>query len=432
MDKKNLVSYAKNIGAYFSASLIPMALNLVANPFIALNMSPKDFAITGYFTSFSTLLTPIINFYFLHYYSKRFYECNDVERLKLKAAVFKMLVVYSFIASFFCLIGVLGYIKVFNTELQFDIFPYLPLAILAIPLSGIYNLELTDYKMEKKSKNYFNLSVTTGVLNTVSVVIMVVVLKMAAFGKLFAPFLINFSIFIYLLAKHRNLWKIEIEKSYIKKMFVFCWPLATAAMLGYFTNGFDKTYLESVGDVTEYGYYCVASSMAAYLHVFSTAIFNTFTPDVYEAIAKHNNRKLIRTFGIQQGMIGVLVVLFVIFCPIIIYLLTAGRYMESTTYTRIMAVATLTQTFYFNINCFTIAKGYPKLSMWTSIIGSGLIIVSMSFVVKQWTYIGGAWMVSVSYLLLVLVNIILLYSVSGKEKSVRFIKGIINYRSKEN
>lgn len=423
--RPELLRTIRSITAYFSASAIPLMLNLIANPFIAMNMSPEDFAITGYYTSFSTLLTPLINFYFLHYYSKRYFECNKEERAILKATIFKLLIVYSLIASVLCLLGVFGYIKLFNTDIHFSIFPYLPLAILSIPLTGIYNLELTDYKMQKNGKKYFHLSVTAGVINTIAVVVLVVVLKLGAFGKLLAPLSINLGIFLYLLIKHSDLWQIHTGKSYIVSMFKFCWPLTIAAMLGYFTNGFDKTYLETVGDVTEYGYYCVASSIAAYLYVFSTAVYNTFTPDVYEAIASHNNPKLLKTFGIQQGMNGLIVILFVLFCPLLIYILTAGRYIESTTYARILAVATFTQTFYFNINCFTIAKGYPKLSMWTSILGGGLIVVAMSYVVKHWTYTGGAWMVSFSYIILVLVNIVLLFGAAGKEKSIGFIRSVI-------
>lgn len=426
MNKTQLFKYSKNIGTYFGASLIPMILSLLANPLIAMNMAPEDFAIVGYFTSFSTLLTPVVNFYFLHYYTKKYYEYNENERIELKAALFKLLVVYSFIATIFCLIGVWGYIKIFNKGIQFDLLPYLPLAILSMPLTGIYNLELTDYKMEKNSKSYFRLSVASGVINTVAVVLMVVVLKMAAFGKLLAPFLVSLGIFIYLIIKHKDLWKIKVGKNYIISMFNFCWPLATASMLGYFTNGFDKTYLESIGNVNEYGIYCVASSMAAYLHVFSTAIYNTFTPDVYEAIAKKNNGKLIKTFALQQGLTGAVVIVFVIFCPIIIYLLTAGRYMESVSYTRIMSIATFTQSFYYSINCFTIAKGFPKLSMTTSIISSALIVLSMSFVVKQWQFMGGAWMVSLSYLILFGVNVFLLVIAAGRKRSKNYLEELIN------
>lgn len=401
-----------------------MILNLVSNPFIAMNMSPEDFAITGYYTSFNSLLLPLINFYFLHYYNKRYFECNDEERHLLKAALFKLLTIYSIIASFVCLIGVFGYIKVFNPNIQFSIFPYLPLAILSIPLTGIYNLELTDYKMQKNSKSFLHLSVTSGVINTITVVIMVVVLKMAALGKLLAPFIISFGLFLYLIIKHRDLWKVRVNYSYILEIFKFCWPLALADMLGYFTNGFDKTFLESVGNVTEYGYYCVASSMAAYLYVFSTAIYNTFTPDVYEAISSHNNSKMMKTFGVELALITIVVSMFILFCPLIIRILTAGRYMESTPYTRVMAMATFFQTFNFSINIFTIAKGYTKLALAVKIIGSILIVAAMFVFVKRWAYMGGALVVSLSSLILFGVNFILLVFVAGKSKSLAFMRSL--------
>ena len=88
--------------------------------------------------------------------------------------------------------------------------------------------------------------------------------------------------------------------------------------------------------------------------------------------------------------------------------------------------ATLTQTFYFNINCFTIAQGYPKLSMLTSIIGSVLIIFFMWLFVRKWTYTGGAWMVSLSYIILFVVNVALLVVVAGRYKSINFIRNILN------
>ncbi len=57
----------KAILTYFGASLIPMLLNLVANPWIAKNMDPRDYAISGYDTSYSSLRSPIIIYYLIRY-----------------------------------------------------------------------------------------------------------------------------------------------------------------------------------------------------------------------------------------------------------------------------------------------------------------------------------------------------------------------------
>lgn len=422
----NIKRTAQSITRYFSASLIPMVLSFVANPFIAMNMEPEDYAISGYFGSFGALISPLINFYFLQFYIKRYYEVKTEERQKLKAALYKVFLSYSVIMTVLCMFGILVYIKVFNPEIDIPIFPYLPLAILPSAFTTFYVLEQADYKMQKDSKKYTSFSLFKGIVQIALTVLLVVFMKTGAFGKLFGPFILDLGLFIYLIYKNRNLLKIKVDYQYIRQMFIFCWPLALAAMLGYFTNGFDKTYLETIGNTTEYGIYIVGASMAGYLHVFSSAISNTFQPDIYEAIATHNNRKMLKVFGVQLGMLSIVVIVFILLCPYLIYVLTAGRYMASTTYTRIISIATVTSALYFNINCFTIAKGYPKMSMWTSIIGSGLIIAAMWFAVKQWTYMGGAWMASFSYIIFFVVNILLLICVSNKKRMLNFIKSLRN------
>lgn len=420
----NIKRTAQSITRYFSASLIPMVLSFVANPFIAMNMEPEDYAISGYFGSFGALISPLINFYFLQFYIKRYYEVKTEERQKLKAALYKVFLSYSVIMTVLCMFGILVYIKVFNPEIDIPIFPYLPLAILPSAFTTFYVLEQADYKMQKDSKKYTSFSLFKGIVQIALTVLLVVFMKTGAFGKLFGPFILDLGLFIYLIYKNRNLLKIKVDYQYIRQMFIFCWPLALAAMLGYFTNGFDKTYLETIGNTTEYGIYIVGASMAGYLHVFSGAISNTFQPDVYEAIAKKNNKKLFKTFGLQIGLLALVVVVFLIVCPYVIYILTAGRYVAATKYTRIISIATVTSVLYFNVNCVTIAKGYPKLSMWTSIIGSAIIIFAMSFAIKHWAYIGGAWMASGSYIIFFVVNIILLLFVFDKNRIRNFIKSL--------
>lgn len=408
MKDKNII-LAKHIASYFSASLLPMFLTLLVNPLISLNMTPEDFAISGYYLSFSSLITPLISFYFLQYYIKRYFEYDQNERKKLKSAIVKMLVTYSFLASIGCMLCILGYIFLLDEDFSLPIFPYLPLAVLALPLTGLYNLELAEFKMQRNSKSFFKLSMINGIINAVCLVLFIVVIKLGGIGKLLAPFLANFILFIYVLRKYQNLLKNHIEKSYYKSMFIFCYPLALAAMLGYFTNGFDRTYLEKLNNTIELGYYTVAVSIANILFVCSTAIGNTFQPDVYEAISLGNNRKLLKVFGVQLSILVVIISLFEIICPIAVYLLTAGKYMESTQYTRIICLSTFTSALYFNINCVTIAKGFPNLSLITSVIGSFLIFFLMPIIVDNYGFIGGAWMNSLSYIIFFIVNILLLF-----------------------
>ena len=88
-----------------------MLLNMVINPLIAINMSPADYAIVGYYTAFNTLISPIILFYMLHFYNKCFFELNEENRIRLKATIFKALIVFSGILSVLCLLGIVLYSK---------------------------------------------------------------------------------------------------------------------------------------------------------------------------------------------------------------------------------------------------------------------------------------------------------------------------------
>lgn len=405
---QNIRKYISQLSHYFSASLIPMLLNLVINPLVSLNMNPEDFAITGYYTSFSALISPIIVFYMLHYYNKRYFELDENGREYLRALLFKALIFFSFAVSVICLLILLFYIKIFTSN-SFGTFPYLYMAVLTIPFTGIYNLELADYKMRRESKAYLSLSVFKGIALVVMVLLFVVIFKWGAFGKLLAPLLIEIFVFIYLLYKHREIWQIKTKIYEIFPILKFCWPLALGAALGYFSNGYDKNVLESLGDIDEYGYYCVGSGIAAYLSVFTSSISATFQPDTYEAIINDNKRKLARIVLVRLIMTLAVVILFITFCPLVMKILTAGKYMAAVPYARIFAWVSVTSSIYYIINDYSIARGWPSLYMITTIIGTIAIIFLMPLFIGRFSYYGGAMMNVFSFIILFLINLILIY-----------------------
>lgn len=408
MEKGKAIGYAKNLVTYTSASLIPMLLNLIANPFIAKNMSPEDYAITGYFTSFNTLISPIIIFYLIHYYTKSYFTLDEEGRLKLKATIFKALIFFSFGIAMLCFIAIAVYMTASSASRQFPIFPYLLMTVFAIPLTGIYTLEQTDFKMQRKSRSFFRLSTINGVSLVALNLILIVALKWGAFGRLLAPLAINLSMFIYLAVKHREYFRISFDYGYFKEILKFCLPLTASAMLGYFFNGFDKTYLESLGNVNEYGIYIVGAQMAGFLTTFSTAISATFQPDMYKAIAKNDNRQFLKVSGMTIGLVAITVAAFIIFAPFIVDILTMGRYTAAAPYARILALSTITSTIYYATNNYTIAKGYPRLYLYTTIIGSISMMALVPAATARWEFNGAAAAVVLSYIILTAVNFILL------------------------
>ena len=377
-------------------------------------MSPEDYAISGYYLSFTTLISPIIVFYLVHYYIKEYFKRDDNQRRKLFAIIAKALIWFSGLMSLFCFIALYIYLKYFNTGLSFPIMPYLAMMVFSLPLTGLYSLQQAKLRMEKNAKAFFRLSLINSLLSLALLLLFVVVFKMGAFGKLLAPLAGNLGIFLYLLICYKGVWKTKSSLAEFKPIFIFCVPLALSAMLGYFTHGFSTTYLESIGDTTEYGIYIVGNSIAGYLTVFATAIGNTFQPDLYETTIKRQWRRYAKFCILQVGLISVIALSFIILAPYIISILTAGRYVASTPYAQIIALSTISSSIYFLINNFSIATDRPKLYLYTSMIGSGFIVACMPLAVAKWSFCGGAWMTVLSFGVFGLINLLLLAIVNKK------------------
>ncbi len=406
--RQRIQKYVKSIGTYFAASLIPMVALALVNPLIAMNMSPEDYAVSGYYNSFSQLFSPLVVFYMLHYYSKRYYEVDPEQRQHLRSMLFKALIFFSFLVAALCLAGLLAYILLFKKDFSFPIFPHIALFVFAIPLTGIYKLEQTECRMSRNATGFFRITMAAGMILVAANLIFVVALKLGSLGKLLAPFVTNLLVFIYLAVKHRDMFRDSFSFAEFRSVLVFCLPLALGAMLGYFFNGYDRTYLESLGNINEYGNYIVGAQIAGYLTVLSTAVSSTFQPDIYESIAKKDRRSLVVSCLMQIGLIAAVVLVFIAFCPLIIRLLTAGRYVDATPYARIISLSVITSTIYYIINNYTIAKGYPRLYLYTTAIVSVLTVLVYPPVVRAFGYAGGASMTWISFAMLAAVNLLFL------------------------
>ena len=103
------------------------------------------------------------------------------------------------------------------------------------------------------------------------------------------------------------------------------------------------------------------------------------------------------------------VILFITFCPLVMKILTAGKYMAAVPYARIFAWVSVTSSIYYIINDYSIARGWPSLYMITTIIGTIAIIFLMPLFIGRFSYYGGAMMNVFSFIILFLINLILIY-----------------------
>jgi O-antigen/teichoic acid export membrane protein len=410
-----LLSRVRGIITYFGASAIPLVINLAVNPLIAMNMSPRDYAISGYYCSFSSLIGPLISFYLIGYYLKDYFKLDTEGREELYKEIANALIFLSALISVLCFIGLFIYLTAIKRDLEFPVMPYLALMVFSIPMSGLFSLKLAKLRIERKTKSFFMCSTITSCFGILLTVVMVVILKLGAFGKLLASFIGSLVVFLYMVIENRKLVSLRIPLRRYKELIVFCGPLALGSMMEYFSGGFTNTYLESIGDINEYGYYIVGASMGGYLMTFSLAIMHTFQPDIFEYIAKKNNGKLIKTIAMELLLIGTGVLLFIALAPQIIGLLTAGRYVASANYARIIAMTSFTTMLFYHVNDFSIINNHQHMYLVTTIIGSIFIVIAMKFATQYFSYTGGAWVNVMSNVIFAAVNLVLLVLYRNKK-----------------
>lgn len=387
-----------NLGIYFLAALIPMLLSLVTNPFIAKNMSPTDYAIAGYYTSFNSLFGPLVTFYLLHYYTKRYFELDEQKRLVLKSTLFKMLIFFSSIMFLVALFIVFIYTHFFNSDSEIPFFPFAIMSMIVLPLGGIYSLTLVELRMSRNSRSFFKISAGRGVFGVLVACLFVVGFKWGAYGKLGSALITDLIFFLFVLISNRELWNITFDWHIFKESLRFCWPLVLASMLTFFSNGYDKVMLERGKDLVELGIYSVGLSIANYLQIFSTSINDTFQPDIFENVVKRNKKMVVRYIAIKIFIMSCIVGLFILFAPFLVKILTFGRYVDSTKYAIIIAISSITSMLYYSVSQVTVALGYSKITLFNKIFGSVLSVLSFNFLISKYGAVGAAWGVVLSYL----------------------------------
>lgn len=399
--------YIKNSGLYLFSTIIVSAVQIVVNPFFALNLSPEDYATVGYYQGFSMLFTPLIGFFIIDFYLRKFYTLNQTELKEVKANMVKLLVYFSAIISILCLMGLYIYVRLTNVSIAF--FPYAVLTVAQIYLSMILSFQLAEYRIAGKANKFAGFTIISGLITVGLSLLLVVIFKWGAIGKLLGAFLTSLLFFIYLIFRYRSLWIYDINKELLKELVKYSVPLVLAGMLGFFSSGYDKVLLERTGDIHTMGIYCVGAQIAGYLNIFASAIKSTFQPDIYKALSEKNLPRVCKVMLAIIGLVALLVFLFIIICPIAIKLLTANRYVESTPFAKIVALSVVTSTIYYQVSQITYGSGLSNITLVNKIIGTILTIALFAVLIPKYGAFGAAWCTVTSYLIYATSNIVLLW-----------------------
>jgi O-antigen/teichoic acid export membrane protein len=408
---KNIVtSYSKVAFFYLGSSVFASIINVAINPFVAKNLSPNDYAIIGYFTSFQLLILPIISFNLVTFYMKNYYQIPEEKRVIVGDTILIASLIYGFFALIVCYL--FFYIYFFYSGISFSFFPYAILAFVPVWLSGILNFRLVECRLTRNAKKYAGITILNAIINAVFTILIVVIFKYGATGKLTAA-LVS-SVIIAAISWEGSFHKWQIDYSTIKQAFKFSYPLTLSGILWYFFSNVDRAFLAPLNDNNLFGIYNVGLQMAGLLTVFYSALAQTFEPDIFKAIADKNNRKL---FSIVIGIFVINAIpnlLFIPFAPFIIGILTSNRYVASSAFAEIFVLKNISMALYYLLVMVIIGYGHTKVEFLIRLLGTGVSIILLKLLINKYFFYGAAWSQVFSFIILSV--LLTIYLISNRRK----------------
>ena len=402
---KRYVPYLRNSGIYFFSSLFVALVGVLLNPIYAMNLSHEDYAILSYYQSFSLLLLPLLHFCLFSFYSRHYYFVPENKRDELGDTVLLGSIVVGFF-SFFLFTG-LFYLKYKYWENTFPFFPYAILTFFQLYVGNITVFYLIKLRVRRAATSYAKVSIVQFALVTFFSLILVVYYKYGAEGKLWGTLIATIIMAVYSLFK--SVVRFKINKEILKQGLKFCFPLTISALLWYFLAGVDRVFLTSLNDNITYGLYSVGLQIAGYMTIFYTTLANTFEPDIYQAIAQGRKRKLLIIMGGIIGTVAFFNLLFVVFAPFVIGLLTANRYIGSAPFAQVLALHNITMACYYMVIRLLIGYGFVKTELWVRIVGAGLSVVMFYVLIDHYGFMGAAWGQVLSFFLLALLGLVVFF-----------------------
>ena len=284
---KRFNTYFKNAGLYFLSSIFSAIIGVLLNPFLAMNLSEYDYAILGYYSSFNLLLIPLLHCCLITYYARQYYFIDEDRREKMGNTILIAINAIGLVSLVVFLVVFYFIIKKSNISIPFV--PYAILTFVQLFISNNTTFYLTKLRIQREAKGYAKLTIVNSVITSALVVLLVVVLKTGALGKLIATLFATIIFAAYSFKKSLTKW--EFDKIIFKDGLKFGLPLTISALFWYFATGVDRAFLGPLGDNRMLGIYNVAISIAAYMQILFTTLSSTFEPDIYQAMSQKNTKK---------------------------------------------------------------------------------------------------------------------------------------------
>lgn len=397
---------------YFIASSITVIVGLAINPFLAIGLSHEDYAIIGYFSSFGTILSPIVAFSLNSYYARNYFLFDIEKRKEMLQTLLSLFMCFGGLMFIMFFSIYYFYHKKFISSIPFS--PYALLSFLPILFSSFYNIYLLDLRLENKAKKYAIIVIFNAVFAAILSFALVYLLRYGATGRLISLLLVSIAFAVFAL-KTEN-YHFGINKQFTKEAFSFCWPLTISAFLTFFFTGIDRSFLAHLNDNYNLGLYTVGFQISAYLGIFGSVLLQTVDPNLYKYTSLNQHRKVVKLVLAVLILSCIPNLLFIAISKPLIAVLTSNRYVDASVFANILCLRNVTTTFAFIMSGVLIGYGHPRFELINRLIGSAVALLLYKALISYYGFYGAAWGQTLSWLIMGFISILCLLIVMRKKE----------------
>lgn len=228
------------------------------------------------------------------------------------------------------------------------------------------------------------------------------------------------------------------KKEYWKYGLAFSLPLIPEALSIQIMNQSDKIMIKNMIGDYESGIFALATTISFIIWILEDSVWNAWIPWLYEKISRNETKDVERPWTAVMHMFGVLSWILVMLAPEEILILGGSRYRAAVWLIAPMVSGTLFRFFSYS---YSAIENYYKKTQYVAAgtIGTMILNVILNYVcILKFGYMAAAYTTAISYLILLIVQGILEYKVTGqvivplwKTVGIALVYGIINIVSME-
>ncbi|TRZ36828.1 polysaccharide biosynthesis protein [Niallia circulans] len=388
--------FIKKLVGFSLGPVIAAFIAFITIPITTYFIDPSEYGKASMFSLFQTMLGTFLYLGIDQSYAREYHSANN------KLNLFQNAVLIPIIISIVGLIIIL----LFPTQtslILFDssqyILPSILFGIMVVAMV-VERFILLSLRMQEKALEYSMLNILSKFSILVFTIIFVLFIRRDFLAVVFSTVLGQILADIYLLVRYRKLFSFKgfsIDKSLIKKMIHFGFPILIATSLSSVLNSFDRIALRTWSDFFQIGIFTATQKIAGVITVVQLSFTSFWVPTAYRW---YEEGKEIRYFKIVSDSIlfcmSILFVFVLIFKDIIIYVLSSG-YSEAALIIAFLCLPPIIFTV-SETTCLGIVfsrKSY--LSIWVGVVAIIPNLIINFLLVPKYGALGAAIATAVSY-----------------------------------